>query len=224
MQKLRSPSQRSSASTRARTSGARAPLVGVGVLARDDVRQQPGAAVADDQRHAGEGRGAAAPQAVQAMVGAGQEVAVEGPQAQALDGSVGRGAGEGRDGLGHRAGRLGDQGLRDPGPQAVELVVNGGDGDRDGLGLLVGRVDGGVGAEDDLGHQPGQGAEGELPGVLGAGVSLEDVVQGGVAEGPGEGGPDHDGYGSPIEKPLKDLVHHRVLASWEYGTPRIARS
>lgn len=58
--------------------------------------------------------------------------------------------------------------------------------------LLVGGVDRGIGAEDDLGHQPGQSAEGEVPGVLAAGMSLEEVVEGGVAEGSSDGGTDED--------------------------------
>src|SRR5262249_12662319 len=100
---------------------------------------------------------------------------------------------------------------------------DGGDGDGDVLGVPVGRVDGGVGAEDDLGHQPGQGREGQLAGVLGVGVSLEDLVERGVADGPGDGGPDHDGDRGLIEEALQDLVHSHVLASWGYGTPIVAR-
>src|SRR5262249_44504681 len=87
----------------------------------------------------------------------------------------------------------------------------------------VGRVDGRIGAEDDLTHQASQGGEGQLAGVLGVGVSLEDLVERGVADGPGDGGPDHHGDRGLIEEALQDLVHNHVLASWVCGNPIVAR-
>jgi hypothetical protein len=55
-------------------------------------------------------------------------------------------------------------------------------------------------------------------------MAIEEVIEGGVAEGAGEGGLDHDGDGGLVEELLKDLIQHRGTISLGCETPRILRT
>ena len=140
------------------------------VLARDDVDDQPQFRVEDHQRLARQRRGPRGAQHVEAMLGAGEVVAVEeaGPVAdqqrlracpQLIDDR-----GEGRAGVADQSGT----GARF---DAIDLVVNGLASDPQGRGhLLEGGVDRGSDVADDDAHKVDDVGEEQLPRVLQLGV------------------------------------------------------
>ena len=148
VQKLRSAIQRSPARLRQHLID-QGPLLGVGVLARDDIDDQHGGRVEDHQRLPRQGRGAGGPRRPGAVLGAGQVVAVEDLGAVARHG-LGQVGVELIDQRGEPPGIVPDEGATDARLQPLQLLVQrrqrGGDLVERGE---VGGADRGLGAADD---------------------------------------------------------------------------
>ncbi len=198
-------------------------LLGMTVFAQDDVGGQHQPGVEDDQRLAGQGPGADRPQLLEPVLGAGEMVAVEDPDAiagQPLRPAAAHRVDDRSQPRGHRR----DQRRRHGGLGAVELVVDGVDRGPDGLGpRLEGRVDRGPDAADDHAHQVDDRGEKELVGELLLRDVLEELIEDlgvqGVLDDPSR----HDGQGGILGESLKDVAEdHRCRLRGELVTPYLA--
>src|SRR5262249_3897230 len=106
-------------------------FLGLAVLGEEDGGDGHGGLVEDDQGRAGQGGGPGGAQLLEAVLGGGEVVAVEDLGVVALQ-PGGQGA-QGADDGGGAAGGVGDEGGGDGQLQALELVVQGGVGDGEGV-------------------------------------------------------------------------------------------
>src|SRR5262249_24460568 len=109
-----------------------------------------------------------------------------------------------------------DQFGRQPRFQALELVVDGPEGDAEGFGPgPVGGVDGGLDLGDDRAHQVHHRGEQQGAGVLPLCGPPEEGIDRPGGEGVLQGGTDHDGDGTLLNEALEDVVENHRAASLE---------
>src|SRR5205814_4988825 len=181
-------------------------FLGVAALTGDDIDDQHQLGVEDHQGLARQGPGPSGPQRPDAMLGAGEMVAVKDldvvaiqpgllPRPQLVDDG-----GEGRCGVANQGGAGGRL-------DAINLVVNRLAGDAQGRGhLLVGGIDRGSDAADDQAHEIDDAGEEQSPGVLLLGVVFEQLVDGRRWQGVLQNGLDHDGNRGILNEPLEDIA------------------
>jgi hypothetical protein len=190
-------------------------LLGVGVLAAEDVGGQLQLGLEDDQRLPRQGAGRRAAQLLEAALAGGQVVAVEdlGPVAPEVGGQGG--LEKRQDGL-ESLGGVADQGLGQAGLGGGQLVVQ--RAHRDGDVLLVvpeGGVDGGVDAADDGGQQLDGGAEEQLLGVLALGGVPEQLVEDLGLEGAFQQAAHHHGHRALGDEAVEHLAAQHGSTSLE---------
>ena len=190
------------------------PLLGVGVLARDNIDDQHGGRVEDHQRLPRQGRGAGRAGRRDAMLGAGEVVAVEDLGAVARD-RLGQGGVELTDQRRESPGVVQDEGTADAGLQPLQLLVE----RRERSGDLaqrsqVGGTDGGLGPADDGAHQLDHRGEEHLPGVLTGRVFLEKAIDLGGIEGVLQQRAKHHRDRGLLDEPLEDLAESHGCRPW----------
>src|SRR5262249_10528705 len=150
--------------------------------------------------------GPGGPQRPDAMLGAGEVVAVEDldavavqpgllPRAQLVDDR-----GEGRCGVANQGGAGGRL-------DTIDLVVDGLARDAQGRGqLLIGGIDRGSDAADDQAHEVDDTGEEQSPGILLFGEVFEQLVDDRGGQSVLQDGLDHDGDRGILDEPLEDVV------------------
>ena len=189
-------------------------LLGVAVLAQDDVGGHLPGRLVDDQGLTRQRRRAVLACLLQAVLRGRQMVAVEDAHPIARDGLGQAPAEVGHDRL-QAAGGVADQFGTDGGFDPLQLVVDAGQRDGDVNGLVhVGGADGGVSAGDHQTHQIDRGGEEQLPGVLLVRLPLEQLVQGGRAEGVFQDRLGHHGERAALHETLENRAQQHGFASW----------
>ncbi len=184
-------------------------LLGVGVLAGDDIDDQRAGQVQDRQGLPGQGRGECGADRRRAMFGPGQVAAVEDLGAVADDRLGGRRL-EPVDQRPEPAGAVGDEAAADPRFDPLELLVDGGQADSDlAERVKVGGADRGMDASDDRAHQLDYGREEDLPSVPWGGGPLEEAIDLRGIDGAFQQGTEHDGNGDILEEAFEGLTEEQ---------------
>src|SRR3954465_9305992 len=180
------------------------PLLAVGILLEDQVEDQPAGRLIDRQRPARQAGRGGGPQGRDAMLGAGQDVAIEDPDRMALD-RLGREAPAGRDELACPRGRAADDRLGDRQLHAVELAV---EGRERGHARELSPQEGGAGrgpvAAGDIEHDLDEVGQGQFAGILARGGLVEEFVQRRAVEDPVQCDAGHDRGRGTGDKGVED--------------------
>jgi len=182
------------------------PLLGVTVLAQDDIEDQPRLGLEDDQSLPRQGPGTGGPQRLEPMLGPGQVTAIDDPGA--IPRQPGRTAAlHGRHDRSQGTGGVTDQRGTNAEFHPVDLLVDrlACDSQRFGV-LLVGGVDRGPDAADDRAHEVDDVGEEEVPGVLTFGHALEESIHGAGRQRVLEQGLSHDRDWGILDEPLEDFT------------------
>jgi hypothetical protein len=180
------------------------PLLAVGVFLEDQVEDQSAGRLVDRQRHAGQAGRPGRAQRRDAVLGPGQDVAIEDPRGIASD-RLGHQAAGGDDELARAAGGAADDALGEGQFHAVELAAEGRvRGDELEVPPQEGRPRRGSVPAGDVEHHLDEVGQGELAGILMLGDLLEELVEGCAVDDPVQGDPGHDGGRSALDKGIED--------------------